>query len=186
MRLPWKSQEIHDIIVPRVPYLINLPTIIWHERDMYAVCVRHNSQKSLKKAARILGYYFRRENSYDYPPYELEDHIDDNLQLVLILKQQYRDSYYAMGCVEFAHEQRYENIPEGWLISWAWMHPYCRGKGYISKLYPHLLERYGDFYYQFPLSKPMLHVVTTHGSDNQRDLLREVGYNTDGKTETPY
>lgn len=178
MKLPW-GQNQYDILTPRVPYIRNLPTILWHERDVLAVCVQHNSQKSLKNAARILGYYFRRENSYDYPPYEVEDHVDDNLQIILFLQRQYRDSYYAMGCVEFAYEQRYEGIPKGWLLGWAWMHPYSRGKGYVSKVYPHLIERYGDFYFQFPLSKAMLHVATKLGTDSQRDLLREVGYKLD-------
>jgi hypothetical protein len=177
MRLPWKSEEIHDILAPRVPYLRNLPTILRVERDMYgdvyAVCVEHNTQKSLKQAARILGCYFKREGNYDFAPYELKFHEHKTIELVLFLKQQHHYAYHVMGCVEFDHVQEYSNIPKGWMLHWAWMHPYCRGKGYLSKVYPRLLERYGDFYFLAPVSKAMLHVVSKCGSNSQKALFED-------------
>lgn len=139
---------------------------------MHAVCVEYNSQKSLKNAAKILGYYFRRENQYDFAPYELEYH-DKNLQLVLLMNEQYSFSYSysVLGCLEFDYGQRYSNIPEGWMLSWAWLHPYIRSNGYLTAMYPHLLDRYKDFYFELPLSKTMFHVVQKCGSDSQKKLL---------------
>ncbi|NDV28678.1 hypothetical protein [Desulfovibrio sp. JC010] len=171
MKLPW-GQNQYDMLTPRIPYLKKLPTVLWYDRNMYAVCVKYNSQKSLKKAAQILGYYFKRESRYDFAPYEIEYH-DNNLQLVLFLKERYRHSYYVMGCLEFDYGQRYSDIPEGWMLSWAWLHPYIRGNGYMTALYPHLLERYKDFYFEFPLSKAMFHVARKCGSDSQKKLLEK-------------
>lgn len=180
MKLPWRSHELFDILAPRVPYLKNLPTVLWYERDIYAVCVKHNSQKSLKQAARILGYYFRRENNYDFAPYEFAYHDNKPIELVLFLKEQHSYSYHVMGCVEFDHGQFYNCIPKGWMLAWAWMHPYYRGKGCVSKAYPHLLDRYGDFYFQTPFSKTMHHLILKCGSDSQKELLKEEVYKEQG------
>jgi hypothetical protein len=175
MKLPF-GNKTYDILTPRIPFLRNLPEVLWSNQDMLAVRVHYNSQKSLRKAAEILGCYFRRENKYDFPPYGVEDHIDDNLQLILLLNRQYQYSYFALGCIGFDYGQKYSSIAVCWHLSWAWFHPFCRGAGYLSQLYPSLLRAYGDFIFQPPLSKTMKHVAFKCGSERQKEMLRDFGW----------
>ena len=39
--------------------------------------ITKKSPRSARKAVEILGYYFRREFEFDFPPYEADDHGDE-------------------------------------------------------------------------------------------------------------
>lgn len=74
------------------------------------------------------------------------------------------------GACAFMHTT--SRKPEGeWSLQWIWIAPTHRRTGLLETRWPDLLQRYGDFDLERPLSEPMVAFILKHGSAVQRASL---------------
>lgn len=58
-----------------------------------------------------------------------------------------------------------------WTLAWVWIAPKYRRHGLLTAHWPGLVELYGNFFIEPPLSEAMQGFVRSHGSDSQMALL---------------
>ncbi len=112
----------------------------------------HNFCKAVEKLAR----YFQREFGYDFLAYTVGENIregDSRIQPYLFFSPEDHNQIVArpIGACGFmlmgGHDQ--------WVMNWAWMHPFARRKGHLTKAWPLFTRRYGEFKVMTPLSESM-------------------------------
>ena len=106
-----------------------------------------------REATAIIGYYFRREFRYDFPPYEAHDH-GDARGCIFLITQQEGDTLDAVGAIGFRWRE-YTNAPEQLVLAWVWIHPFFRRQGILTAHWDMLKRLYGNFKVEPPLSKAM-------------------------------
>jgi len=120
------------------------------------------SPESWRHATEKLAYYFKRQLSYDFPPYVASEVADRDLDkdrvLVFIhdtVLADWEDYLYFVGAVGIRWCD-WENAPASWTITWAWLHPYERRAGYLSRVWPFLLQKFPNFRVEAPISEAMI------------------------------
>lgn len=169
---PWAKEEVQKNDVGFVAhYDIRLPLVKAVEKNLY------DSQAPMASRFRIVGpaspvtwrdateklaYYFRRELEYDSPPYtaaEVENWDLAKDRVLVFVKdtvlEDWEDYLYFIGAVGVRWRE-WDNAPHGWAIAWAWLHPYERRKGHLSKSWPFLLEKFPNFRVEAPISDAMI------------------------------
>lgn len=128
------------------------------------------SPLSWRRAVEKLAYYFRREFGYDFPPYEASEVENWDLAkdrvLVFIKKttlEDWEDYFYFVGAVGMRW-RKWDDVPHGWGLAWAWLHPYERRKGLLTQAWPFLTEKFPAIRIEAPVSEAML------------GFLKRVGY----------
>jgi hypothetical protein len=58
----------------------------------------------------------------------------------------------------------WSNAPASWSIVWAWLHPYERRKGHLTKAWPFIMEMFPSPHVEWPLSSSM------------GNFLKKIGY----------
>ena len=58
--------------------------------------------------------------------------------------------------------------PYGWQLMWIWICPKMRRSGISKRRWQRLMERYGDFAIEAPLSNAMRDFILRHGTEKQR------------------
>jgi hypothetical protein len=127
-----------------------------------------NSPKPWRKEVERLAYYFRREMGFDFAPYTA-DESDNSLEVdrdrVLAFTKEEWGRVRFVGAVGIRWRE-WDDAPSGWSVSWAWVHPYERRKGYLAKVWPFVLEMFPNPRIEPPVSTAM------------KRFLKKVGYST--------
>jgi hypothetical protein len=55
-----------------------------------------------------------------------------------------------------------------WCMDWIWIRPAMRRSGLLAARWPELLNRFGDFWMEHPLSPAMTDFVVKHGTPGQK------------------
>jgi hypothetical protein len=113
----------------------------------------------LRNAVYRLGVYFRREFEYDFVPWSQDERGPQAMAYLLCGRQAWdarlRDSGFVLfGALGFRWRE-WTDAPACWSLGWAWLHPFERRRGHLSKVWPALREKYGDFHIRPPLSPAM-------------------------------
>ena len=129
------------------------------------------SPRPWRDAVEGLAYYFRRETGYDFPPYtasELDWNWDLAKDRVLVFAKEtvltdWVEAVYFFGAVGVRWRD-WRDAPASWSIAWAWLHPYERRKGHLTKAWPFILKMFPSPHVEPPLSQAMI------------GFLKKVGY----------
>ena len=121
-------------------------------------CVTQRSSSAERRAVWQLADYFRREFQFDFVPYG--DHgreSDASARAYLWLRdtepsRTVAKAAYGACCFRW---RVLSNGSAGWLLSWIWFHPFERGKGHLTSVWPFFQARFGDFAVELPLSHAM-------------------------------
>ncbi len=135
----------------RLPYLRLLKNA--HEKeaspDMPFLVIGPKSPVSWRKAVESMAYYFRREMHFDFPPYGVTE-TDFSPELgrdrVLVFPKTtviegFLDVCYFIGAVGVRWRE-WTDAPASWCVTWAWLHPYERRQGHLTKAWPFLLRTF--------------------------------------------
>lgn len=127
--------------------------------------VHRGSPLWMHKAVYLRAMYFRREFGYSFIQWDGTD----------TSKNKHEE---ARGHLFTSHEPGAEGTiiggcafwrdPGGWRMQWVWLCPPARRSGALSWRWKDLLERYGDFELDQPLSEAMHAFITIHGTPKQR------------------
>lgn len=119
----------------------------------------------MHKAVYLRAMYFRREFGYSFIQWDGTD----------TSKNKHEE---ARGHLFTSHERGAEGTiiggcafwrdPGGWRMQWVWLCPPARRSGALSRRWKDLLERYGDFELDQPLSEAMQAFIAIHGTAKQR------------------
>jgi len=125
------------------------------------VPVTASSRLGLKEVVERFGYYLKRENHYDFPPYEADDDGDEKYKAYLFLTNYSPGVGKSQPCgaafFEWVTQDKCDEPGyfSRWWLMWVWIHPYERGSGELQRAWTHFKEEFGDFHVQPPLSKAM-------------------------------
>jgi len=148
----------------RLPKVAQLP-LHWQVEPFEAVAgvrlVDVNSKIADRRAAETLATYFKRELSYDIVQYSVSETYPKDCVL-LFTYETYEKVQYAFGAVCMRWREYLDHDLE-YAMAWVWFHPYERKQGHLSKLWPHLAERFGNFVCEGPLSPAMRAFLTKRG-----------------------
>src|SRR6266566_3868210 len=149
-------------------YTIHLPRVAIADSKILAngmVPVTKASSQGLKDVIDLFGSYISREQHYDFP---LGVPDEDKWKAYVFLTRRGNiggNMQQPSGAAVFVWVPKAEcRKPEDafyfdrWWLMWAWLHPYERGKGVLSRAWQHFREEFGDFHLQPPVSKAMKHL----------------------------
>lgn len=143
--------DYYDLKMPRA----ELP----ENKEMLGDVIRIKSTDSqeLRNAMYVIARFFKREFRYDSvqyaAPYMTEDDNECYAYAWTIEKEGSKKSSVVGG---FCFRKR----EKGFDLQWIWLHPYLRNKGFLSKLWPFLKEKFGhDFYVEPPYSSQIEHFL---------------------------
>ena len=155
----FNSHIHHKIQLPPLPWPEELPfkNSILLSGHLYEVPI--NAPIAYRKAVEKIGYFFKREFSFDFPPYT---HLRNDKNSVVflwlepttieIIKRSYEvdiaDKAMVYGACGFYKEFKF--TPGRAALGWVWLHPYKRRKGELWKVWPYFKERFGDFFVDQP------------------------------------
>jgi hypothetical protein len=91
-----------------------------------------------RKAAALLGRYFRDEGGFDFTAFARRD-----ASYVWRVKER------AAGACGF------ERMRSVWRLRWVWIHPFLRRRGLLHEAWPWFRLKHGDFIVDRPLSAAM-------------------------------
>lgn len=152
----------YEIVFPsltRIYRSLTLPEIIK---------VTSDSQLLLRKSVQACAVYFQREGYSDWIHYDLEG--DESISFLFADTSGHP---YAYGAVCFRLRE-YKGYQEKiWHLHWAWIHPYHRNKGLLSKYVPLFNKQFGYWYPEQPHSKAMTNFIIKHGIINPWDKLEQ-------------
>jgi hypothetical protein len=107
-----------------------------------------NSPLSYREAARRLAEDFANNTGFSPAPYEADElwnypkyHRD---RALLFTKPIDSGRICCFGAVEIRWKD-YEDMPEGWFMTWAWFHPNEQRKGHLKNAWPHILKLFPNF-----------------------------------------
>jgi GNAT superfamily N-acetyltransferase len=148
------AREPSSIVAPAVGVVWQLEELA-PDLDTQGYIVEAGSPIVARLAVECIGRMFRREFDYDRPPYAAEVH-DGQRCVLWVALPRFEDSYVAVGAAGFREGVTYTNVPGPVTeMRWAWLHPHYRRRGVLSAAWPHLVERFGPFGLQRPLSPAM-------------------------------
>lgn len=117
--------------------------------------VNFRSAKNLRRAVYTLARNFRREFEYDFVQYGVDgDDRDETCRAFLWARAETNTTGQAFGGCCFRRRD-WEDAEPGYCLTWIWMHPYMRNKGFLTESWPYFKERFGDFTIEPPISHAM-------------------------------
>jgi hypothetical protein len=146
-------------------YRIALPIERSSQFEISPTLVLPGSRLSLRRHVEEFAIYFKRELRYDLQQFSVSDtHIDpDFVPWEAFLFHEIADDLWKdnisipmrfLGACCF----RLRDVEDGesqWNLDWAWLHPYLRGRGLMSKAWPTFSHRYPNFAIEPPISSGM-------------------------------
>jgi hypothetical protein len=130
------------------------------------VRVTISSPLRLRRAVYEIAWYFKSEFHYDFTQYGRGGRDDDPKHVAFLWPhpEVCQSGFKLLGCDDFLLPMmgaccfrwwEWKDAPAGWVLQWIWMHPFCRGRGMLSKTWPKFREEFGDFFTDPPLSDAM-------------------------------
>jgi hypothetical protein len=119
--------------------------------------VRHSTAHEARRAVYRHASYLHRENDW-----KIQYQINTDSRARAFLWIDTAPGNAGLGSVCFYPRKDGERTSTWWALQWAWFHPYVRGKGLLSEIWPYFRMRFGDFDAEGPLSSGMrtsLHVL---------------------------
>jgi hypothetical protein len=120
-------------------WVIRMPIVsrCWFvdRKNNSAILVKEPARDSLRKAAEVLAYQFKRETRFDFAPYTASAR--NAAQEVWLLPSQ---MVLLGGSEAIACAIGVIFRPPGWHVHWLWVHPYERGQGLIDEAWPHMVH----------------------------------------------
>lgn len=155
------EKKYYSIVLPSVrTTMIHTPVNQWPCDGLYNVY--ENSPKSIKNAVYKIAQYFRREFRYDFVQYaQEEDFTEDESQIFIWTHREYTTNEVVIGAARF-NWRKWKDAPDGWALSWVWIHPFEREKGRLSNSWPIFKKKFGDFFVEPPLSNAIRHFMKKH------------------------
>jgi hypothetical protein len=105
-------------------------------------------------AIEEIGFYFRREGHFDFPPYSTAP--GEHYPIVLWV-----DDGQATGAAGFINDPQWKR----WIMTWVWLHPYHRHQGVLTDAWPMILREFPDMAVEGPLSRAMRAFLQKHNWD---------------------
>ena len=108
----------------------------------------HNSPLIYRKAARRLAEDFACSTGFPPAPYEANELVNypeyfrDRVLLFIEPIDLVRIRCFGAIGIRW---KKYDDIPEGWFMTWAWFHPSEQRKGHLKNAWPHILKMFPDF-----------------------------------------
>lgn len=127
----------------------------------------HDDSIAIRNSVRKCAEYFRREFNYDFVQYDVDSHSIGRIILAYRKPFVFDDlslRYIIIGAMAF-DQHRHENGAPYWLMTWAWLHPYCRSKGILSGSLPKLEQLLGKFEIDPPYSPSMVCFIKKYRPD---------------------
>lgn len=129
--------------------------------------VTANSPKSYINAVEKLAIYFRREGGWDFPPFTAYEYSRKNYQrtndkltrsfLWYDAEEGHGGNWPTFGASTFRKKADY------WELSWIWIHPYKRSRGYVRNAWPFFRSMFGLFIPSQPWSASLIRLMTKNG-----------------------
>jgi|SRR5450755_1106942 hypothetical protein len=141
-------------------YLIDLPSGP-QSSDVCLVKVLPSSAEALRTHVERFARYFMREMHFNGLQFEASE-TQTSLGFVpykafLFARQGH---YIGAGCFRYRDDQS-TTCP--WLFDWLWLHPYCRGQGHLTRVWPEFQNEFDQFRCAQPLSTSMKHFLAKVG-----------------------
>lgn len=147
-------------------------------RDDPFLVVGPESPKSWRKEVFNLARNFKREQLYDFIPYNCQEPDDPQSQFdrVLVFYDSDPNNYTFWGAVGITRRvdgpidasEEDKHFP-CWALSWAWLHPWQRRQGHLTNAWPYILKMYPNLNIEEPFSPAMI------------GFLKKVSYQFDAK-----
>lgn len=169
-------------------YRIQLPSMPWPDGRTLTPVVGDKKEElhevslseplKYRKAVEKLAYYFRREFGYDFPPYTADSSVgfDQRTDVVFMWIGMDFDNIgnkKSVGYGVCAFDYETCGADRHWFLTWAWLHPYERRKGHLSRAWPYFQERFGDFGVQYPLSESMENFLAKHHDTAMKKFISD-------------
>lgn len=146
-------------------YDISLPVLSSGLRYGDLCQVLPTSPQDERIAVEMIAWFFKRELHFDFIQFVASEHpskahfVKYVAYLFLevahdLLEEERPTPHRAIGAACFRH-RKFEDIGECWSLDWAWVHPYSRRQGILSKHWPHFRQQHGAFHLAKPLSYAM-------------------------------
>lgn len=134
------------------PIIVDSKAPMWMQKEVYRRAVK-----------------FKREFRYDFVQWAGDDVRPVKIGWHGHLFPAGPDGIIAGACA-FSNEHPGPGGVE-WTLAWIWIAPKYRGQGLLTAHWPGLVEQYGDFFIEPPLSDAMQGFVRSHGTESQIALL---------------
>lgn len=117
------------------------------------------SPEPWRQEVERLAYNFKREMHFDFPPYTANESDSDRKpchdRVLAFSRDIIMTEYiYFIGAIGFRLDEC-PGQPPRWCATWAWLHPYERGRGHLANAWPFLLEMFPAPHFERPLSQAM-------------------------------
>lgn len=123
-------------------YVVGLEVVTWRSPAVF------------RNALEKIAYFFKREEGYDFTPYEASDR--DHLAVSFIWTDDKHDvDHVGIGGCSFRWRTDWKDLPACWCMSWCWLHPYERRHGRLTEAWPYFEARFGRFFVEPPWSAAM-------------------------------
>lgn len=133
------EKETHPNLIPLNTHFIS-GNVSAYPVTLYTPIKFHNM-------VHTFGFYFKREFGYDFEPYPIHNM---HRGITYLLVDFRNASVFGAMSMEYHAMVGYE-----YTLTWIYMHPMFRRKGYLTKLWKPLEKKFGDFSIWSPLSKGM-------------------------------
>ena len=111
------------------------------------------------KRVERLAQYFRREFRYDFVQWSATNDEPSARAFVWVVDHWPHPVGFGACCFRW---REWTDAPHGWALQWIWLHPYERGKGHLTRVWPYFRETFGDFHVERPLSSAMRAFLERH------------------------
>jgi hypothetical protein len=173
----------YDIILPSVERFESLREITTRpdivagvEQPVETRLVHRRSRKSSLNAVETLAKYFRREFGYDLLQYSAVEAARDDGTIAVLFLDSMPEKPVAVGACCFRFRQYPNTSPSKyWAMQWAWMHPYVRKSGRMSKAWPMLQKMFSPFDVEGPLSTAMTAFLSKQSVSENLTITNEDG-----------
>lgn len=141
------------------------------------------SESSLKHREELekLARYFKREQRTDIVQFEAEDDGNQYPYKGFLLLEHARDlmeedeptpfRIFGGGCFRERTQKTYQT----WILDWVWVHPFFRGRGFVSKLWDDFTYEFGDFLVEPEYSLAMRKLLKSKGYEERVKVLESKG-----------
>jgi hypothetical protein len=131
------------------------------------ILVTNRSRVAYQRAVQQLAFYFGRETGFGpagYDPNDCGRHPASETRAFLLHQPDY-EHVTAVGAGCFRRRE-YDNVAEPfWALQWVWLHPFERGQGRLTDLWPFFRAMFGPFHVEGPYSPAMRAFMTKHPPD---------------------
>jgi len=156
-------------------YSINAPYTTSEHTNIDGIIEVTNQTEDDKliKNVHTIATFFKRELQYDSVPFPYDGMLGKPYMALLFTENDMdksaigiEESYIIYGACLFQKSNAIRDQGEKWVLRWVWLHPFFRNRGYFSKLWTLLEEKFGDFFIDEPVSADMKKFLKGKGSNH--------------------